>query len=75
MKLDEYEDKYYGYYTIEYNGKQIGKANIGALCRLSSVKYKDGMNTAKITFYEANGKVYTYSVSIFAPFGGFVTTK
>ena len=75
MKLDEYEDKYYGYYTIEYNGKQIGKANIGALCRLSSVKYKDGMNTAKITFYEANGKVYTYTISIFAPFGGFVTTK
>ncbi|MGN0650201.1 MAG: hypothetical protein ACI4KM_07175 [Oscillospiraceae bacterium] len=75
MLLDEYEDDYYGYYTVEYNGKQIGKANIGASCRLSAVKYKDGKNTARVTFYEANGRVYSYTVSVFAPFGGFVTTK
>lgn len=60
------------YYTISYNGKQIGKADANTGCTLRRVKYSAEAPYAEITFYLGKKAAGSYKLDVFSPVGAFI---
>lgn len=60
-------------YSVYYGGKLIGNAESGSSCYLKSIAYRDGVNTAQVEFYVNGALISSWDISIFTPYGDFVS--
>lgn len=60
-------------YSVYYDGKLIGNASSGSPCLLSPIEYRDGVNTALVEFYVNGALASRWNISIFTPYGDFVS--